>query len=222
MANVQFKANIKFTPAVAKQFKNKIKKDIVNAAESSPEMRKEIRRIFQQANRRIQNIENAGVFSPAVAALGKGDVKGYSKFSVKGFGNTGSSWEALKKEYAKAVSFLNQPTSSASGAKQFEAQVKKEMNIDDKLWKGIRESILGNYNSVSSELLLALPYSDFMQEVYSRAAASSSSQMEQDAHRAENALQESINTQADQVAGQITDQITDLVHALAKGFKIDF
>lgn len=222
MAKSGWKMEIKFTSSVAKQFKNKLEKDIINAAESSPALRKEIRRVFQQANRRIQNIEKAGVFSPAVAALGKGDVKGYSKFSVKGFGNTGSSWQALKKEYAKAVSFLNQPTSSASGAKQFEAQVKKEMNIDDELWKGVRDSIIGNYNSVSSDLLLALPYSDFMQEVYSRAADSSSSQMERDARTAEQAIQDNINEQAKKAAAEITEGIEDMVKSLAKGFKIDF
>lgn len=222
MANSGWKMEIKFTSSVAKQFKNKLEKDIINATESSPALRKEIRRVFQQANRRIQNIEKAGVFSPAVAALGKGDVQGYSKFSVKGFGDSGSSWQALKKEYAKAVSFLNQPTSSASGAKQFEAQVKKEMNIDDELWKGVRDSIIGNYNSVSSDLLLALPYSDFMQEVYSRAAASSSSQMEQDARTAEQHIQQQINEQAKRAATEITDGIEDMVKSLAKGFKIDF
>lgn len=208
----------KFSPGVSKQFKNKLEKDIINAFESSPEARKEIRRVFQMANRRIQNIEKAGVFSPAVAALGKGDIQGYSKFTVKGFGTTGSSWQALKKEYAKAIAFLNQPTSSASGAKQFEAQVKKEMNISDDLWKGVRETIIGNYNSVSSDLLLALPYSDFMQEVYSRAADSASSQMERDAVAEAEAIQDNINREAQRAANEISDSIESML----KGFKIDF
>lgn len=216
------KMEIKYTEAVAKQLKNKIKKEIVNAFEGSPEMRKEIRKVFQQANRRIQNIEKAGVFSPAVAALGKGDVKGYSKFSVKGFGNSGASWQALKKEYAKAISFLNQPTSSASGAKQFEAQVKKEMSIDDELWKNIRQTILEGYNGVSADLLLALPYSDFMQEVYSRAADSSSTQMERDAIAVAEQLQENINAEAERAANEIVGGIDAMVKGLAAGFKIDF
>ena len=211
-----------YNSSVAKGLKNKLEKDIIKAAESSPALRKEIRRVFQMANRRIQNIEKSGVFSPAVAALGKGDVKGYSKFSVKGFGESGSSWQALKKEYAKAVSFLNQPTSTASGAKQFEAQVKKEMGIDDELWKGVRDSILGNYNSVSSDLLLALPYSDFMQEVYSRAAASASTQMEQEARANEAAAQAEIDNLAKKLAQETVDGIKDMVRSLAKGFKIDF
>lgn len=218
----QWKMEFKFSPSVAKQFKNKLSKDIVNAIEGSPEFRKEIRKVFQQANRRIQNIEKAGLFSPAVAALGKGDIKGYSKFSVKDFGNTGDDWKALKKEYAKAVSFLNQPTSSASGARQFEQQVKREMNVDDDLWKGIRDTIINGYNSVSSDLLLALPYSDFMQEVYSRARDSSSAQMEQEAIETANQLQREIEAEADRVATETTEVIEDWVKALAKGFKIDF
>lgn len=211
-----------YNASVVRGLKNKLEKDIIQAAESSPALRREIRRVFQMANRRIQNIEKAGVFSPAVAALGKGDVKGYSKFSVKGFGETGSGWQALKKEYAKAISFLNQPTSTASGAKQFEAQVKKEMGIDDELWKGVRDSILGNYNSVSSDLLLALPYSDFMQEVYSRAAASASTQMEQEARANEAAAQAEIDNLAKKLAQDTVDGIEDMVRSLAKGFKIDF
>lgn len=216
------KMNIEYTSSVTKQVKNKLKKDIINAIEGSPEMRKEIRKVFQQANRRIQNVEKAGVFSPAVAALGKGEVKGYSKFSVKGFGNEGASWQALKREYAKAVSFLNQPTSSATGAKQFEAQVKKEMNITDDLWSNIRETILEGYNSVSDELLLALPYSDFMQEVYSRAADSSSTQMERDAVEAAEAIQKNINDTAEQAANAVVEGVDEMVKSLAKGFKIDF
>lgn len=219
---MQVSLQLKFSSSVAKQFKNKLRKDIVNSVEGSPELRKEMRRVFQQANRRIQNIEKAGVFSPAVAALGKGDIQGYSKFTVKGFGNTGNDWKALKKEYAKAISFLNQPTSSASGAKEFEAQVKKQMGIDDELWKKVRESVIGNYNSVSSELLLALPYSDFMQEVYSRAQHTSSEQIEREAVDGAKRLEDSIQQQADKVSGELTDEISEILENLASGFKIEF
>lgn len=203
---------IKVSSRVAKGLKNKVKKDIIEAIEGSPALRKEISRVFQMANRRIQNIESAGLFSPAVAALGKGDVKGYSKFSVKGFGNTGGSWQALKREYTKAIAFLNQPTSSATGAREFEAQVKKQLNVDEGLWKGIRDSILGNYNSVSSQLLLALPYSDFMQEVYSRAQQSSSSQIEQEAQYLADSLQQNIDETAEEIASAY--------ETLINGFKI--
>lgn len=78
-----------------------IKEKVINAIESSPELRKEISRVFQQANRRIQNVENSGIVSPAVIALNKGDIKGFAKFSMK------HDWNDLKIEYAKAVSFCN-------------------------------------------------------------------------------------------------------------------
>lgn len=217
-------ATITFSATVIKGVKNKLKKDIINSIEGSKEMREDIRKVFQQANRRIQNIEKAGLFSPAVASLGKGDVKGYSKFSVKGFGNTGDDWKTLKKEYAKAVSFLNQPTSMASGARQFEKQVKNSMHIDDDLWKGIRDSILGGYNSVSSELLLALPYSDFVQDVYNRATQSSSEQIESDAKKIADELQKNINDTAEETAEVIKETwnkaVKDVLDALANGFKM--
>lgn len=217
-------ATITFSATVTKGLKNKLKKDIINSIEGSKETRAEIRRVFQQANRRIQNIEKAGVFSPAVASLGKGDVKGYSKFSVKGFGNTGNDWKTLKKEYAKAISFLNQPTSMLSGAREFEKQVKDSMDIDDDLWKDIRDSILGGYNSVSNELLLALPYSDFVQDVYNRAIQSSSEQIESDARKLADELQKNINDTAEEAAEEIEETwnkaVKDVLEALADGFKM--
>lgn len=209
-------ATITFSVTVTKGLKNKLKKEIINSVEGSKELRAEIRRVFQQANRRIQNIEKAGVFSPAVASLGKGDVKGYSKFSVKGFGNTGNDWKTLKKEYGKAISFLNQPTSMLSGAREFEKQVKDSMDVDEDLWKDIRDSILGGYNSVSNELLLALPYSDFVQDVYNRAIQSSSEQIESDARKLADELQKNINDAAEEVA----EEVEDLIEALANGFKM--
>ena len=60
-----------------------IKQRIIEAKMASPEYKAEIRRIFQQANRRIQNIESKGLVSPAVMALNKGDIKGFTKFSMK-------------------------------------------------------------------------------------------------------------------------------------------
>lgn len=188
-----------------KGIKNKIKKDIIKSIEGNSGMRREIRRVFQMANRRIENIEKSGAFSPAVAALGKGDVKGYSKFSVKGFGNTGSSWQALKKEYAKCIAFLNQPTSTASGARDFERQVKSQMGIDDDLWQALRDDIMGGYNSVSGQLLNALPYSQFMQEVYNRASASASSEIESEARRNADQIQKDVEQIAENMANQFAE-----------------
>lgn len=93
-------SKIKFTKSVfgATQ-RAKIKKEILQAVESSPEYRKEIARVFQMANRRIQNIEQSGQLSPAVQALNKGDVKGFTKFSMKG------DWNTLKLSTARRFRF---------------------------------------------------------------------------------------------------------------------
>ena len=63
--------------------KVQIKQEVISALQSSPQLRAEIRRVFQMANRRIQNIENADMVSPAVTALNKGNVKGFTKFSMR-------------------------------------------------------------------------------------------------------------------------------------------
>ena len=74
---------IKYSASVFRSARQNIKQEIIKAAESSPSYRKEIARVFQTANRRIQNIEKAGLFSPAVSSLNKGDITGYTKFSMQ-------------------------------------------------------------------------------------------------------------------------------------------
>lgn len=203
---------VNFSTKVTRGLNNKLRQDIMESVEGTPAMRKEIRRVFQMANRRIQNIEKSGVFSPAVASLGKGDIHNYSKFSIKGFGNTGAEWTELKKEYAKAIAFLNQPTSSATGAREFEEQVKKQMDIDEELWDALREQILMGYNSVESQLLLALPYADFMQEIYSRTVKDVSSKMEEDAKKILDKLDKNIN--------KTSEDILQAYEDLLNGFKL--
>lgn len=79
--------------------KVQLDKQILTAVESRGYLREEIARVFHQANRRIQNVEKTGIVSPAVVALNKGNITGFTKFSMR------RSWEDLKIEYSKAVSF---------------------------------------------------------------------------------------------------------------------
>lgn len=92
---------IAFTSGVFRSTKQPLQKWILDQLESSPAARSEIAKVFQRANRRIQNIEKAGLISPAVAALQKGDVESYTKFSMRG------DWNTLKMEYTKAISFCD-------------------------------------------------------------------------------------------------------------------
>ena len=203
---------MKFSKKVTKNFnKEKARKDIINAIEGNAEMRKEMRRVFQVANRRIQNIEQGGYYSPALASLGKSGVKGYSKFSVKGFGNTGSDWKTLLKEYTKAINFLNSPTSTATGAKEFELQVKQKFNVPDDLWDYVKADVIGGTTSMSDEMLQKLPYSQLVEGAYDSAYRSVSSQIEKGAIDLAKGIQSDINRTAEQMANTVDEALDDLI-----------
>ena len=205
-------ASMKFSKKVTKNFnKEKARKDIINAIEGNSEFRKEIRRVFQIANRRIQNIEQGGYYSPALASLGKSGVKGYSKFSVKGFGNTGSDWNTLLKEYTKAINFLNSPTSTATGAKEFELQVKQKFNVPDDLWDYVKADVIGGTTSMSDEMLQKLPYSQLVEGAYDSAYRSVSSQIEKGALDLAKGIQSDINRTAEQMANSVDEALDDLI-----------
>lgn len=205
-------ASMKFSKKVTKNFsKEKARKDIINAIEGNSEFRKEIRRVFQVANRRIQNIEQGGYYSPALASLGKSGVKGYSKFSVRGFGNTGSDWKTLLKEYTKAINFLNSPTSTATGAKEFELQVKQKFNVPDDIWNDVKADVIGGTTSMSDEMLQKLPYSQLVEGAYDSAYRSVSSQIEKGALELAKGIQSDINRTADQLANSVDEALDDLI-----------
>lgn len=176
-----------------------IKKDIITAIESSPVLRKEIARIFQQANRRIQNVENSGIVSPAVVALNKGDVKGFAKFSMK------HDWNDLKIEYAKAVSFLQQPTSTASGTREYANHLKKTYNLTDNEFAIMQNNLLGKIASVSDQKFLEqylMQYKDFTGEL-ERESRDVSDQIESDAVKIADSLQNNIDNAGEMVESAV-------------------
>lgn len=178
----------KFSPRVTSSIDNyRFNKGIISAAKSDPKLRKEISKVFQAANRRIQNIERADVFSPAVASLGKSHIDRFSKFGMRG-----KSWRELKKEYGKAISFLQQPTSTATGAKQFARQVKGQLDITDAQWKSARKTLTENYNAITADLMETLPYKKLVQEMYSETVTDVSDQIENDAKKISNGLEKAV------------------------------
>ena len=166
-----------------------VDKQIMDAIESRGYLRKEIARVFQQANRRIQNVEKTGLVSPAVVALNKGDIKGFVKFSMK------HDWNDLKIEYAKAVSFLQQPTSTASGTREYSNHLKKSYDLNDKEFKLMQDKLMGKIASVSDQKFLEqylMQYKDFTGEL-EQESRDVSDQIEDDAVRIENALDDAID-----------------------------
>lgn len=168
--------------------KVQLDKQILTAVESRGYLRKEIARVFQQANRRIQNVEKSGIISPAVVALNKGNITGFTKFSMR------HSWEDLKIEYSKAVSFLRQPTSTATGTKEYAEHLKKAYDLDDKSFALMQNKLIGKIASVSDERFLEqylMQYKDFTGEL-EQESKDVSDQIEDDAVKIENALDDAL------------------------------
>lgn len=209
MAKLGFK--IKFTKSVfgATQ-RAKIKKDILQAVESSPEYRKEIARVFQMANRRIQNIEQSGQLSPAVQALNKGDVKGFTKFSMKG------DWNTLKIEYGKAISFLRQPTSTAQGARQYGQHLQRMYDLTPDEYNLMARNLQGKLNSVSDSDFVErylMRYKDFTGEM-EQSASDISTQIESEAQSISRAIDAEIERQANEAADAMEDMQNDIERIL--------
>lgn len=211
MAKLGYK--IKFTKSVfgATQ-RAKIKKEILQAVESSPEMRKEIARVFQMANRRIQNVERSGQLSPAVQALNKGDIKGFTKFSMKG------DWNALKVEYGKAVSFLRQPTSTAQGARQYGQHLQRVYDLTPDEYNLMARNLQGRLNSVSDSDFVErylMRYKDFTGEM-EQSASDISTQIESEAQSISRAIESDLNRQADNIANEVGDMLDDIIKSFEK------
>lgn len=203
---------IKFTKSVfgATQ-RAKIKKEILQAVKSSPEYRKEIARVFQMANRRIQNIEQSGQLSPAVQALNKGDVKGFTKFSMKG------DWTTLKIEYGKAISFLRQPTSTAQGARQYGQYLQHMYDLTPDEYNLMARTLQGKLDSVSDSDFVErylMRYKDFTGEM-EQSASDISTQIESEAQSISRAIDTEIERQANEVADAMEDMQDDIERILS-------
>ena len=187
--------------------KQKAKPVILQAEKSNPEMRKEIARVFQQANRRIQNIENKGLISPAVQALGKSDVQGFTKFSMR------QDWESLKVEYAKAIGFLQQPTSTATGTRDYNRYLMKTYDLTENEFNLMAKKLNDKLTSVSDEEFVErylMRYKDFTGEL-EQTAKDVSTQIESEAESIASALDRDIENEAEKKSSDVADDVADTV-----------
>lgn len=207
------KIKIPFSPSVfAHTSKTRLNKEILQAVESSPELRKEISRVFQQANRRIQNIEKAGLISPAVAALHR-DTGKYTKFSMN------QDWESLKIEYGKAISFLRQPTSTASGTRQYNEHLRTTYDLSKEEFDLMARNLQGKLNSVSDTEFVErylMRYKDFTGEL-EQSARDISTQIESESVSIQRAIDDNIQREANRISGQL-DEVDKEIDRIIKGF----
>lgn len=207
------KIKIPFSPSVfAHTSKTRLNKEILQAVESNPELRKEISRVFQQANRRIQNIGKAGLISPAVAALHR-DTGKYTKFSMN------QDWESLKIEYGKAISFLRQPTSTASGTRQYNEHLRTTYDLSKEEFDLMARNLQGKLNSVSDTEFVErylMRYKDFTGEL-EQSARDISTQIESEAVSIQRAIDANIQSEANKISGQL-DEVDREIERIMKGF----
>lgn len=204
---------IKYSDRVLRSARQNIKQEIIKAAESSPEYRKEISRVFQMANRRIQNIEKSGLFSPAVSSLNKGDIKGYTIFSMQ------HDWNELKLEYGKAVAFLRQPTSTTTGVRQYNEHLRRTYDLSKDEFDLMSKSINDKLTSISDSNFVErylMRYKDFTGELET-AARDVSSQIESEAVQIRRAIDENIERMAEQ-AQRAYDKTASNIERILQGF----
>jgi hypothetical protein len=185
-----------------------LRQDIIQSVESSPELRKEVRRVFQQANRRIQNIEDKGLLSPAVTALNKGDIKVFSKFSVRD-----QSWDEIKIEYAKAVSFLRQPTSTAQGTRAYNEHLKTAYGLTDKEFNLMADKLNEKITSLSDSDFVEkylMKYKDFTGDL-EQSARDASEQIESEAVSLQNAIDSNIESEANKLTNEVESEINSIL-----------
>lgn len=186
--------------------REKLRRDIINATEEDRTLKDEIARIFQKANRRIQNIEDAELFSPAVEALGDMGDK-YTKFSMSG------SWTDLKMRYGQAIAFLREPTSTATGARQYNEHIRAAYDLTEDEYRLMMDNFRGKILSVRDTDFVErylMRYKDFTGELET-AASDVSSQIEADAVQLENALQADLDSSVDELLDRgIQQMMNDL------------
>lgn len=207
-------AKIKYTESVFKLTKQRLNTIILNEVKSSPKTRKEIAQAFQKANRRIQNIEKAGLLSPAVASLNKGDINSFTKFSMK------QDWDSLKVDYARAISFLRQPTSTATGVRQYNDHLMKAYELTEDEFRLMSQSLNNKLESVSDSEFVErylMRYKDFTGEL-EQASSDVSQQIESEATSIQNAIENNVRQLAENLLSDTVRQL-DEVERILKDFE---
>lgn len=177
-----------------KTSKEQLRREIMQEQQENKAFRKEIARVFQVANRRIQNIEESGLYSPAVAALSKGDNDSFTKFSMR------HDWDALKVEYGKAIAFLRQPTSLVSGLRQYNKYLQNAYDLTEDEFNLMSRSLHGKVNSISNTRFVEkylMRYKDFTGEL-EQEARSLSGQIENEAMNIRNAIDKEVEEELKQ------------------------
>lgn len=103
----------------------KLIQNIYRKVDTDKQLRKEINRVFSMANKRIKRIDDSKKSSQAIGLLKQ---RGIEKFSSRG-----KSISDLREEYNYAMSFLNNPTSTLTGIKEYNKYYAEKYKVDESL-----------------------------------------------------------------------------------------
>lgn len=212
---VKVSVKIEFRPSVYKSLKQKVKKEVLQAEKSDKTIREEIRKTFQRANRRIQNIESKGLISPAVQALHKDNIKGFTKFSMN------QDFDSLKVEYAKAVEFLRQPTSTATGTRDYNKHLMQAYDLTEDEFNLMAQKLNDKLTSVDDNDFVEqylMRYKDFTGEL-EQTASDISTQIESEAQSLAKAIDDTLEETADKVSDKVSKDVENLEN-IFKNFKM--
>lgn len=212
---VKVSVKIEFRPSVYKSLKQQVKKEVLQAEKSDPTIREEIRKTFQRANRRIQNIESKGLISPAVQALHKDNIKGFTKFSMN------QDFDSLKIEYAKAVEFLRQPTSTATGTRDYNKHLMQAYDLTEDEFNLMAQKLNNKLTSVDDNDFVEqylMRYKDFTGEL-EQSAQDISTQIESEAQSLAKAVDDTLEETADKVSDKVSKDVENLEN-IFKNFKM--
>lgn len=115
-----------FSARTRKLTQNKYKK-----VDTDKELRKEVNRVFSMANKRIKRIDESKKSSHAIGILKQ---RGIEKFSSRG-----KNISELREIYNYAMSFLNNPTSTLSGIKEYNKYYTEKYKVDESLVNSITD-----------------------------------------------------------------------------------
>ena len=152
-----------------KNLKGQFKKSITEL--TTQELRKAVTTLGSTANKRINRLQDSGIYSPAVKALQEKQNKDKPHFSsVEGidYGNGPKAINQLRGRLSQIQKFLDSDTSTVTGARQYKKDVENRLgleNASDKalsiVWAVIARvkeinPIIANYSNLGSYIYDAI------------------------------------------------------------------
>lgn len=200
-----------YKPGVFRQIKKQLSQEILSAAQASPELRKQINATISAANKRLRRLDEADVYSPAAVSLGK--ERGGEKFST-----AGKDWDSVKREYARAVAFMRQPTSTVGGTRQYNEYLRVHYGMSPTEWTMYTQYLRDELISIDATDFVQRylsRYKDFTGE-FARKVSDVASNIESDAKRIQADLQAQLQAESEAAAQQVNASLEQLEEALRR------